>query len=372
MEGVLFYIFVNVLTASAFLLCNNIKISVSNKNSMYFRYFFLFIAYISYVLLVVMRKIDYHIGGNDALNYRIIFDLAELDLFSFFKSTREELGYKIFVWIFRRFSDNYDLFQVVAYTIIFYGFAKFCITRKIKKKDVWSFLCIFLICTNLIEALCILRVMMAISIGLVAIVYLEKFKIRRACFLSLIALSIHLSAIILIISLIIFIYLKKRKIKDFTAIIRKMIICVLSEFPFALVGSVVLYMYKDYSLYKGQNAIAIGMYLATVLIISIFNMRKYKYDESEQIVAFFALCILLCFPVQLYLSMAYRMILYFLPFLYCCVLSIIHKNDSISIRQVSINGVLMVLIMCLYIIYQMYNTYTDSFTVYGLYPYILK
>ena len=68
------------------------------------------------LVLAVFRKVDYNIGGSDALHYAAIFEK---------KRSLDVIKEPLFVWftkLLQLFSDDYHLYFAVIYSIIVLGY----------------------------------------------------------------------------------------------------------------------------------------------------------------------------------------------------------------------------------------------------------
>ncbi|MBQ8301982.1 MAG: EpsG family protein [Clostridia bacterium] len=144
-------------------------------------------------ILLALRDITV---GKDLYTYKIIFEQCSVTAFRYLSNMQWELGYTIYNKIVSLFSANYRLFLAITSAIILFPMYKLY-----SREKKYGFLAILLF----INMPCFLMVFsglrqaIAISIGILAYMAVEKKKYLLSALLILLAMSFHISAFILVL-----------------------------------------------------------------------------------------------------------------------------------------------------------------------------
>ena len=122
-------------------------------------------------------------------------------------------------------------------------------------------------------------------------------------------------------------------------------------------------------MYFGESSLALGTYLATIII---FILSLFKYNEmiekaeiNKHLIAILPVCII-CAPLQFHISIMYRLTLYFIPIMVSLIPSLVScylkkKNSAI--------GVPICLVLYSYMLIRVYAFFSEEMVYIG--PYFL-
>lgn len=288
------------------------KIYVRNGNIKSNIYFFL--ATCVYVVSLSFREIaENHIGGNDAITmYKTFLRAKEYDFFTFWPGVSyREFGYSLITWIWSNSTYDYRLLLALQYALSIILFIKYLKNIKYKVKNIDSFLFLGLGVCYLLYEINLQRNCIAIFIVLNIYNLLLEKKYKSACLLTILGTQIHLSAIVLL-PLIIIMYMYKEKMVSSKVLLIVEISCMVVT---TLIIPILLYtvpFLKQYSSYyiSGFNGIKQPIIIIIgAIILSKTNSVK-KENQGLIIVLYYSIIV---FAFSFYISMAYRMIFYFMP-----------------------------------------------------------
>lgn len=329
---------------------------------------FLICGYIVYIFIAVFRVIEIGTGGYDAIAYKKIFLSANTDLFTFFIAHKEEVGFKLILWIVRQFTDDYKVILWIFHSIAYVSCAYIIYNIKAKKETLSIWVTTFLICTYLFYSFNILRSGIVILIGTNVLILLMKENYRVAIFLTIFSISIHVSTIILL-PVIAFFWINKNidKIRMNYAI-RFIIFTILAEL-IVLKFIQKFIINSAYRVYSNKEGISLRTYVIVIVVIYFMwrqNKRVFhdKLLHKQEIVLLFTLC---CIPIQTHYSIAYRMVLIFMPMLYICMYNIFIKNRFLKEFKVYFSSLFVWGLVGLYFLYRCYSIFYIEFR--NVYPY---
>lgn len=314
-----------------------IYFGVCGRGNSYIKKVFLLIAYMIYIYMVFNREIDYGVGGIDAINYQRYFDMAaSLSYQEYMLFTQKEWGIWTFFWMFCRVIPDYQVFVSVCHSVAFVLCLKCLHEFKFEKRGLISWLFIFLFTVQLFYMFNILRTGIAVYLATLSLFCSVKGNTRQALLYAIIALETHHSASLVLIGSVIF-YMKSNglRVKTIYLVIAGFIIeCVLllylSRHP--LTGT-----YSFYNTFN-EEAFAWGRCMAIILGLLIAWMGSVKEmtnicTKVDITSIDILLTALLIIPINSMFSIANRIYMMYLPFLYTLLYFYISSNISIhSVR----------------------------------------
>lgn len=324
----------------------------------------LFLAYAIYILFAAFK--DYKTTGfasNDAYAYYANFLQANASLRNFFVISSFEPGYTLITWIMRRFTENY------AWTLFFWHTLTFCLNVYfykhiyLKKNSVLAILAGFMILFTQFNTH---RMAISISIAVCSFVAMDQKHWIKALFIILIAMSMQISAIIMIPVLFVAFTVNSlhryRKTVIYALTVLGVVMCA------ALLGlaeRILTATTKE--IYLGQSAIAWGTYGAVILffIFAIIRYRQLIQINSINRILIPALPIcLVCIPLQFRIAVMYRLTLYFLPVMLALIPSLLacYKHEKQTLLKAAVYA------SCyIYLIMRIYDFCMDEVPLLGQY-----
>lgn len=172
-----------------------------------YNYFCAFFAYIVYIVFAVFRKIDFGLGGADAMAYYSFFYNATMPYITYVNSMPVEIGFSSLLWILHQLTTNYLIVLWVFHSFTFIYLLKF-----VKYIKCQNMLAIMLLTQILYTQFYTLRMSICIVIALNILLLMDKKCFLRAIIGILCAISIHKSALIMLPVFVTNYYFKDRKI----------------------------------------------------------------------------------------------------------------------------------------------------------------
>ena len=176
-----------------------------------------------------------------------------------------EIGYATIIWIFRKITADYRVVLLFIYSAIFVILVKYV------KHIIWnrySILSIFLLLALIINSFNTLRVILAVFIGMVVYISLYQEKYKRAVLLSIIAITIHVSALILLPVTFIFILINNRRYISFKRLVSYVLIGTLLSVIVLRIANPFITNSKYY-VYGNENGIAIQTYIMILIVFVV-------------------------------------------------------------------------------------------------------
>ena len=385
LNGVEYYFLVHITISIVFFIAHSFTYKEHNEqgkkeiNIIYSKtsIFALIIGYIIYIIFAVFRRIDHGYGGIDAISYKQIFESSINLSFGEFNAIRkEELLYNFITWLIGNFTNDFKYVLLVMHSISYICFAVTYKYISFKENKLINSLYTFVIIGWLFTMFNTLRFGVALSLAMLAYIKLTNNKNQAAIFYLIIACLFHTSSVILLPPFLLCIYYKHTGTtsKSRTSIIA--IICIIVEIVLMPVVSRLL-LNTAYNSYGATNGIALGTFIIVVISIIITILRAETVKSAiinDNFV--FLICSLLCIPIQLRYSVAYRMVIMFMPIIYKNLIDLIYSESVIDENSVQAQKRLfyldsiILLFSFIYLIYRAYTLYTVDFVGDGLYPYV--
>lgn len=291
----------------------------------------LIFAYIPMIIFSVYRVIDIGVGGIDAMAYKQYFLGAKGTWSEALEFQNYEIGYSTIVWIFRQVSDHYTLLLFFIYTMMFILLIKYV---KYITWNKYTLPSVFLLFGMIISSFNTTRVILAVFIGLIVYIAIYNRKYLHAILLSVLAATIHVSAIILFPAIAIsYLVNNKNKVN-----IKKLILYIVGIAMISVVSLEILSPYinnSKYHVYNEEHGIALQTY---IIIFIVFILSILKFRDMIKVNSFNGTLItilpigLIILPLQMEYSILYRMILYFLPIIYSLIPSLLKVYSIRSIN----------------------------------------
>ncbi|MFC4025133.1 EpsG family protein [Oceanobacillus longus] len=327
------------------------------------------ISYLIFTSFSVFRVIEFGLGGNDAHNYKLIFNNANGNVIESLSIQPYEPGYALIIWLSRAISEDYRVALFIIYSIMFIFLINFI------KYISWSKyvpISIFLLLTMWLSSFNTLRVILAIFIGTYVYSLLFKKKYNYALLVAIIATTIHTAAIVLFPVIAIVKIIENRakfrpsKLIFFIIILSGIFLLSINIIEVFISGT----SYELYIEYK-EGAVALGTYI--VIIIS-FVLSLIKFNDLVEINPYNKILVVILpiglslYVLQANFSIVYRMVLFFLPILYVLIPDLIRTfriNRTKELIKLPIK-----IGLFSYLIYRIYSFWAIEIDSVGV-PYII-
>lgn len=313
-------------------------------------------------------------GGNDALIYKMFFEEANCGLAAFFTVRTNAITeplFRILVWLVRQVTAEYRVFLLLIHGFMFLSVANFCRYIRVPKENAVAALCTFLLCGELFYLFCIMRNSLALAFGLWFYTLLHERKYGLALIPMLMAVGMHLAAVILI-PVYVFALLMERlgsfTLKKTGIVLGALLLLECAALPVfnAVIRNTRYAYYLGFGLSMGTLAILL------VLTVSFFLLyRTGGTTHSDHMELWTVLCAWFCIPLQMNYTIFYRSLLLFFPVFYRVIPSVFLRYRAMEqdtfLKKLIRWGGMTALIG--YLLIRLVKMYTGDFTSYGLYPY---
>ncbi len=301
--------------------------------------------------------------GRDLYTYRIIFERCSVTEFKSLPEQQWELGYTIYNKIISMVSTNYRLFLIITALIILVP-----IYKLYSKEKEFSFLAIVLF-INMPCFLMIfsgLRQAIAISIGILVYIAVEKKKYILSILLVLLAMSFHISAFVLV--LIYPAFFLKIKAKHLLFVVPIMLVIYLFRIP--LLSFIISLMPSQYIEFYGeiqQTGAIVMTILFLIFVVFAFvildETSMSKKDYFMRNVLLVATIFHFFVPVH---GLVQRASYYFLIFVPISILSVVKAPKK---RLKNISDLAVVVMSIFFILYFFYNAAFSTDNLLDVFPY---
>ena len=267
--------------------------------------------------------------------------------------------------------DLYRVFLVVVHGIMFLCVAEFYRACRFERENVFTILCTFLICGELFYLFCIMRNSLALAFGLWLFALLNEKKYGLALLPLVLAVGMHLAAVILIPVYVFVLLMDKLQ----AGTVKKTALwlgAVLAAECIALPIFNYLIRNTRYVHYLG-GGISWGTFaVLLVLTVSFFLLYRGQLPSHDDRFELWAvLCAWICLPIQMNYSIFYRSLLMFSPMFYRVIPSVYDRYRAMDAgspfkKLIRWGGIAA---LAGYVLIRVYKMYTGDFISYGLYPY---
>ena len=251
-------------------------------------------------------------GGIDAQAYRSRFDAATGDIFSAIAGQDNEWGYGFFVFFIRLFTSDFQVFLGVYYCILFILAVRATKSLKFRNDNkVLTILLLFcFVVQPIIMSMNLMRNVLAYFIVFDAYRLLCKKKFLFSILVTLLAMSIHMSAIIFLFVIFVNFILKNKRRSLSEYILFFLLFIALGYVLFLIAKSFMSgTKYEIYFYVEEGMAFASGLFVQRIMIlVSLFcayGRNKIKAKDYYAFLLFFSG--FLVFVIQPFFSVAYRM-----------------------------------------------------------------
>lgn len=287
----------------------------------------LFYSVVAAIFLISFRTIGYKgeesYGGTDAPAYKSIYELANTDYASSLLVQFYEPGYASLVWFFSRFVGGYEYYQIFLYTLLYLSLLIF--SRKLRP-SFYVLVTLFFLNSMLVSSLNVLRVTVAVFVSLHIFYFLNSRKYFKAILISLIASSIHTSAVILF-PMIFMCYIFDRyslKVYFATQFFILALFCFFSLYllPVFISGT----RLDDYTTFN-KGAFSFNTFaVALIIIFLVFNRYRQMitYNSFNRSLISSLPTIFFVLPIFYNYSIGYRFLLFYLPVMFALLPSVFY------------------------------------------------
>ncbi len=315
-------------------------------------YVFSSIILISFREIAIIDGIIY--GGLDAPEYLLIYESANATYLDSLLIQFYEPGYATLVWFFSSYIGGYNIFQIFLYGFM-YG--TLYIFLKNFKPDGYLLISILMLSLMLVHSLNIIRVTLAIFIGFYVIYFLYKNNFLMASLIAMIALSVHLSALFLLIMIVFYYsYVRFGRLKYF---IIYSIFTTFSIFISFIVLPRYMTSFRLAAYNENDGSFSLNTFIvASIILFLTFNRYNafVKYNRYNQVLIAILPTIFLILPIFYNYPIAYRFLLYYLPVIYLLIPSILHIYKPKTYNDLVYLPLLFMLII--YIIIKLYKFFS--------------
>lgn len=386
MDGLIVYLLVHLLITSCAYLCTaNVKLKILRvgvyEDSLWKRFVCYFaepkrrmaalfgIAYAAYVTVAVFRKIDAGVGGVDAFDYKRLFAFATCSFAEYQALCQQELLYLGFVWLLRRVFTDFRIVLWVVHSAALVCFFYYAVNRPSKKGGVVDFLCLFLTFGFLFNMFNLLRSILAMSFVLVFLVQMEKERYKTAPLWLLIAMGIHTAAVIMVPVYFAVVFLKKIRTERIWQLLLWIVAGLLFEAVVMKFAAPIISASGKYSFYGNSQGISIGTYMIVLAMTAAIWLRDRAVCRTAGVqIGCWIVCLAwMCLPIQSYFSIAYRMVILFMPVIYQMIPPVLEAYRKKTLLNFGVKFVLLA-----YVCLRLYLLYVAEFTADGLYPYVMQ
>lgn len=320
------------------------------------------VAYIVYIVFVVNKQISYWNGATDAFYYREAFYAADCSLWDYlFNVSTFEIGYSCITWILRQVTESYIVALIFWHSLTFLLFTRFLCHITPGGS---SLLLIVVVYTLLFTQLNTERMSVSVSLALTALVSIGDKRWIRALLLILCAMSIQISAVIMLPVYVIEL-LMTREFSPFRMGAAIVILIMGSILVIPMVELIV--SGTDKAIYLGESSLAIGTYLAAAISSALVLKNKrfeHFYNGGASAVSLALPLCLMVIPMQMSISAMYRLTLYFIPMVFVVSIWLIRYAKYTG------NRFLYAFACCFYVLYfliQLNGFMTDQVSYFGIY-----
>lgn len=307
------------------------------------RKFFCIISSVIYILVISLRCLA---TGKDTFQYQYIFnDLSEYK--SFAESLNYyniEYGYALWQWVLHNFTDyrGFLFFQAVIMILPF----SYVVYKR--SENVVVSMVLYILLSFLTWDMCAARQAPAVSFTFLAYYFYSERKMNKALLTYLLALSFHITALIVLPAVLFLKLIKSDKLL--------LILIITSK----LLGTVFLhvilpYMRIDYSDSVLDESVGQLTYMGFLMIflLLLWVKRKYKVFLNDEFYLFSVMLIL--WPMVDTISAAFRITFYFLIYLTLCIPFVFRQLNSRIRLDVRVIKISIFLICFLYFYNQHYG-----------------
>jgi hypothetical protein len=373
---VLFMIFEMLMVGLAFKLSKTETVQNHELNASKLKYKFnvasgtiLFLAYVVFVIFFTFVVIATGSEGNDAIIYKTRFEQANIPLFQSLKLQNNEWGYGFLIWLIRAVFSDY---KVVLFTIFSFTFCAMIYFIRQIKWTTYTVLSYSMILVLVVTGMCLIRNIFSVSLGMITYGLLYEKKYKKAFIVATIAVSIHISSLILYPIIIICIILDNEKFSikklSFYIILSAIFLFILMGVASSLING------SKYSAYNATEGVAIATYMMFFIVLFLSFLRYENLVARNQFNRTLLIILAtgsLCLVMQLRYSIAYRMLLFYIPITFALVSELMEEYKIFSFHK---NGGMFVVYLGLfsYVALIVYKFFSVGAVSYGLYPYIFR
>lgn len=316
--------------------------------------------FVVFFILLAMRDLTV---GKDLAEYQTIFERCEDSSFSNLLDLQWELGYTGYNKIISSIYPNYRFFLIVTSFVTVFPIYK--LYAREKKYSVLAIL-LFVNLPCFLMAFSGLRQAIAISIGVLAYMSLEKKNYVLSVALILLAVSFHISAFVLVLIYPAFFF--KIKAKHLLFLVPVIIAIYIWRVP--LILFVIQMLPSHYIEFYGeiQQTGAVGM-MILFLIFSVFafvvldEKAMSKRDYFMRNVLLIATVFQFFVPIH---GLVQRASYYFFIFVPISILSVVQAPKK---HLKNISDVAVLVMGCFFALYFFYNAYFSTDNLLDVFPY---
>lgn len=326
---------------------------------------FLFIIFCTFQYIDTSPSVRWINGGisNDMSRYKIAFDsIKNKSLKESFFSLGQEPLYVLYVYVLSRITSHFSVVLLVTYIFMLlsiYSFIKHFFTNK-------SF---FLLCSTFIfiytlvlTSFCLFRMGIALSFMYLAYIRMAKKKMLKSLVYIIIACGFHISAIYGFFVYVLYAYSEKNEIKKFLFLFFFLFFV---EFFCAKLLNIILPRFIPGKAVYLTGGIAKSTYLTNFLFILLLipDVKRLYSDSSNRLLLIVFLASFYILPLQMVVSVFYRMIFYTYVgniFVINCI------NKRYNKRSKFFSSFCVKSFLVFYLFIYLYKFYTNAWISYGL------
>lgn len=295
----------------------------------------IFLLWLEVVLFCAFRTISRGYGGTDAIAYKSFFENAIGGFNDYVNKYKDfEVLYLLTNWIVHKFTDNYQIYLVLYYTVMVGCLLKFCKMFKLNKYYYLGTLCLVFV---LLQSFNLQRNILAVFLSFFVIDNIKNKQYLKAGIQIIILMGIHRSSVILFVPLFgIWLIEKIKGKKTYLIVLYDIVVSSVILLGSSLIGT--LFMGTRYSAYDvGTGSVALANVISLVFVLIIIRLRQTIIFMNKKLafLIYFYILFIPLIALQSVFSIAYRMVLYTLPISYV-LFSKIKEEFSLNKNYVNI------------------------------------
>ncbi len=260
--------------------------------------------------------------GIDTISYKGVFETVSAqswtEIFNGYYASGIEIGYRLFMKAISSLGGSYFVFQIVVSVIYCFGMAKFYYDNM---GDPFTAVLLFLGTGMFLYAFNITRQLFAIMLTANAFTCLKNRRPYSAFALFLLAITIHLIALMFLIVAFIYFFRNNKTVLSFITVM--LVVFALFYKEFLYLATLIVPRYADYLKYIGQGqdagfVIILWMIIAAFSLYVLFDKKKFYeiggFTAVQRVCALYSLAYFILCALSTSVRYMDRVGYFFVPF----------------------------------------------------------
>lgn len=343
--------------------------SLVQKESKMIIFPILFILFFIYIIISAFQYIDLspaakwiNSNNNDLSRYKMGFDsFGELSLKEALFSSGSEPLYTLTIFVLRKITNHFSLVLLIFYSFIFSVIYRYL--KVLAEESLIFYISFFvLVYTEFIISYCLLRMGLAVALVMLAYVQLMKNKYRFAFFYVVLACGFHISAAFAFIVIVLYKFSENHTLKILMFFMLSMLAM---AFLFSKFLSVIINAIFPTKFVYLEGGIAKSTYLTNFLFLLFLLSHSMGFyaDKKTRLIFCILLSSFYILPLQIVVSIFYRMIFYTYPGIayICCLIWKTYRSKKHFFVNISVRSFIV-----FYLFFFLYKFVTTAWFSYGL------